>query len=81
MPATALTGRITRRRGRPRMLIANLLMTAARDIQCTEEDRFITISEHDESGLFFSDSYFDITRTANLVIIQRHRAVYSGMSV
>jgi hypothetical protein len=63
------------------MLIANLLMTAARDFQCPDEDRFVTVSKHDESGFFFADSYFDIRRTANLVIIQRHRAVCGGMSI
>ena len=35
-----------------------------------EEDRFIVVTEHDDDGLFFSKSYFNIDRTDDLVIIQ-----------
>src|SRR5687767_6059694 len=35
-----------------------------------DEDRFVIVTEHDENGFFFSNSYFDIERTADLVIIQ-----------
>jgi 4-oxalocrotonate tautomerase len=35
-----------------------------------EEDRFVLISEHDESELQFSKTYLDIARSDDLLIIQ-----------
>jgi 4-oxalocrotonate tautomerase len=35
-----------------------------------KEDRFVVVSEHSESELQFSRTYFDIARTDDLVIIQ-----------
>lgn len=35
-----------------------------------EEDRFMVVNEHDEGGFFFSETYYDIERTDDLVIIQ-----------
>jgi 4-oxalocrotonate tautomerase len=35
-----------------------------------EEDRFMTISEHDETDFSYSKSYLDIPRSDDLVIIQ-----------
>jgi 4-oxalocrotonate tautomerase len=35
-----------------------------------EEDRFMVISEHDETDLTYSESYLGITRTDNFVLIQ-----------
>ena len=35
-----------------------------------EEDRFVTVSEHSESELQFSRTYFDIARSDEFVIIQ-----------
>jgi 4-oxalocrotonate tautomerase len=35
-----------------------------------DEDRFMIIAEHDEADFIFSESYLDIARTSDLVIIQ-----------
>jgi phenylpyruvate tautomerase PptA (4-oxalocrotonate tautomerase family) len=35
-----------------------------------EEDRFMIVTEHDDTNFFFSKSYFNIERTDDMVIIQ-----------
>ena len=35
-----------------------------------EEDRFIVVTEHDEHEFFYSETYLNIERTSDLVIIQ-----------
>jgi phenylpyruvate tautomerase PptA (4-oxalocrotonate tautomerase family) len=66
--------RISLRRGKPapyRKAIAEGVYTALREtFNVPDEDRFITISEHDEDSLLFSRSYMGIERSDDLVILQ-----------
>jgi 4-oxalocrotonate tautomerase len=66
--------RISLRRGKPaayRRAIADGVYTALREtFNGPEEDRFITISEHDDDGLVFSRTYMGIERSEPLVILQ-----------
>jgi 4-oxalocrotonate tautomerase len=66
--------RISLRRGKPaayRRAIADGVYTALREtFNVPEEDRFITISEHDEDRFVFSRTYMGIERSDDLVILQ-----------
>jgi 4-oxalocrotonate tautomerase len=66
--------RISLRRGKPatyRRAIADGVYTALREtFNVPEEDRFITIREHDEDGLVFSRTFMRIERSNGLVILQ-----------
>jgi phenylpyruvate tautomerase PptA (4-oxalocrotonate tautomerase family) len=70
MPLT----RISLRRGKPaayRRAIADSLYRAMREtFEVPEEDRFMTISEHDADDFLFSASYLDIPRSGDLAIVQ-----------
>ena len=70
MPLT----RISLRRGKPapyRRAIADSLYRAMREtFEVPEEDRFMTISEHDADDFLYSASYLDIPRSDDLVIVQ-----------
>jgi 4-oxalocrotonate tautomerase len=66
--------RISLRQGKPaayRKAVAEGVYTALREtFNVPDEDRFITISEHDEDGFLFSRTYMGIERSENLVILQ-----------
>jgi phenylpyruvate tautomerase PptA (4-oxalocrotonate tautomerase family) len=66
--------RISLRKGKPpayRKAIAEGVYTALREaFNVPEEDRFITISEHDGDDFLFSRSYMNIGRSDDLVILQ-----------
>jgi phenylpyruvate tautomerase PptA (4-oxalocrotonate tautomerase family) len=66
--------RISLKRGKPatyRKAIADGVYTALREtFNVPDEDRFITISEHDEDDFLFSRSYMNIERSDDLVILQ-----------
>jgi phenylpyruvate tautomerase PptA (4-oxalocrotonate tautomerase family) len=66
--------RISLRRGKPapyRKAIAEGVYTALRDtFNVPDEDRFITISEHDGDSFLFSRTYMGIERSDDLVILQ-----------
>jgi phenylpyruvate tautomerase PptA (4-oxalocrotonate tautomerase family) len=66
--------RISLRRGKPapyRKAIAEGVYTALRDtFNVPDEDRFITISEHDGDSFLFSPIYMGIERSDDLVILQ-----------
>jgi phenylpyruvate tautomerase PptA (4-oxalocrotonate tautomerase family) len=66
--------RISLRKGKPaayRKAIAEGVYTALREtFNVPEEDRFITISEHDADDFLFSRSYMNIGRSDDLVILQ-----------
>ena len=70
MPLT----RISLRRGKPapyRRAIADSLYRAMREtFEVPEEDRFMTISEHDADDFLYSASYLDIPRSDDLVLVQ-----------
>jgi len=54
-----------------RKAIADCVYTALREtFNVPDEDRFITISEHDEDSFLFSRTYMGIARTDDLVILQ-----------
>ncbi len=42
----------------------------ARDLQRSDEDRFVVINEHDADDFIFSTSYLGIERSENLIIVQ-----------
>ena len=66
--------RISLRRGKPapyRKAITEGVYTALREtFNVPDEDRFITISEHDEESFLFSPTYMGIERSDDLVILQ-----------
>jgi 4-oxalocrotonate tautomerase len=54
-----------------RKAVADGVYTALREtFNVPEEDRFITIGEHDEDGFLFSRTYMNIERNDDLVILQ-----------
>jgi phenylpyruvate tautomerase PptA (4-oxalocrotonate tautomerase family) len=54
-----------------RKAIADGIYTALREtFNVPEEDRFITISEHDEDDFLFSRTYMGIERSEDLVVLQ-----------
>ena len=54
-----------------RKAIADGVYTALREtFNVPDEDRFITISEHDEESFLFSRNYMGIERSDDLVILQ-----------
>jgi phenylpyruvate tautomerase PptA (4-oxalocrotonate tautomerase family) len=66
--------RISLRKGKPvahRKAVADGIYTALREtFNVPEEDRFITISEHDEDDFIFSRSYMGIERSDDMVLLQ-----------
>lgn len=66
--------RISLRQGKPaayRRAIADGVYTALREtFNVPDEDRFITIGEHDEDSFLFSRTYMSIERSDDLVIVQ-----------
>ena len=66
--------RISLRKGKPaayRKKIADNIYLALREtFDVPEEDRFVTVDEHEADNFFYSPSYFGITRSDNLVIVQ-----------
>jgi 4-oxalocrotonate tautomerase len=70
MPLT----RVSLRRGKPaayRQAILDGVYRAMRAVfEVPEEDRFMTITEHDEEDFSYSKSYLGIARSDDLVMIQ-----------
>lgn len=66
--------RVSLRRGKPaiyRQAILDGIYHAMRDtFNVPEDDRFMTISEHDEDNFIYSKALFGIERSDDLVIIQ-----------
>jgi 4-oxalocrotonate tautomerase len=66
--------RVSLRRGKSddyNKAIGDSVYTAMREVfNVPEEDRFVVVSEHSESEFQFSETYLDIARSDNLVIIQ-----------
>ena len=66
--------RVSLRQGKPaayRKAILDGIYDAMRStFDVPEEDRFMVISEHDETGLTYSANYLGIARTDNFVLIQ-----------
>jgi 4-oxalocrotonate tautomerase len=66
--------RISLRQGKPatyRRAIADGVYTALREtFNVPEEDRFITISQHDDENFFYGQDYLGISRSDDLVILQ-----------
>jgi len=66
--------RVSLRRGKPaayRKAVLDGIYRAMREsFDVPDEDRFMTISEHDEAGFSYSKTYLDIPRSDDLVIIQ-----------
>ncbi len=70
MPLT----RVSLRRGKPAAYRKAILDGIYRALRATfdvpEEDRFMTITEHDEDNFSYSKSYLGIARSDDLVMIQ-----------
>ena len=70
MPLT----RVSLRKGKPaayrRAILEGLYLAMRETFDVPEEDRFMTISEHDADDFLFSPSYLGINRSDDLVIIQ-----------
>jgi phenylpyruvate tautomerase PptA (4-oxalocrotonate tautomerase family) len=70
MPLT----RVSLRKGKPaayrRAILEGLYLAMRETYDVPEEDRFMTITEHDEDDFLFSPSYLGIARSDDLVIIQ-----------
>jgi phenylpyruvate tautomerase PptA (4-oxalocrotonate tautomerase family) len=70
MPLT----RVSLKKGKPpayrRAILEGLYLAMRETFDVPEEDRFMTISEHDEDDFQFSPSYLGIARSDDLVIIQ-----------
>jgi 4-oxalocrotonate tautomerase len=72
-PTMPLT-RVFLRRGKPapyrRAILEGLYLAMRETFDVPEEDRFMTISEHDADDFLFSPSYLGIARSDDLVMIQ-----------
>lgn len=70
MPLT----RVSLRKGKPaayrRAILEGLYLAMRETFDVPEEDRFMTISEHDADDFLFSPNYLGIARSDDLVIIQ-----------
>ena len=66
--------RISLKEGKPaayRKAIADGVYTALREtFNVPEEDRFMTISQHDDESFFYGQNYLGLSRSDNLVILQ-----------
>ncbi|MBV8699881.1 tautomerase family protein [Bradyrhizobium sp.] len=66
--------RVSLRRGKPALHRQAILDGIYRAMRATfdvpEEDRFMTITEHDETDFSYSPNYFGIDRSDDLVMIQ-----------
>lgn len=66
--------RVSMLKGKPpeyRHAILNNIYQAMREaFNVPEEDRFMTLTEHEESDFAFSPTYLDISRTSDLIMIQ-----------
>lgn len=66
--------RVSILKGKPpeyRHAILNNIYQAMREaFNVPEEDKFMVLTEHDESDFVFSPAYLDITRTSDLIMIQ-----------
>ena len=66
--------RVSLRKGKPaayRRAILDGIYSAMRSaFDVPEEDRFMVMSEHDETDFSYSPTYFNIARTDDLILIQ-----------
>jgi len=53
-----------------RAILSNIYQAMIEAFGVPQEDRFMVLSEHDESDFAFSPTYLDIPRTSDLVMIQ-----------
>jgi phenylpyruvate tautomerase PptA (4-oxalocrotonate tautomerase family) len=66
--------RVSMRRGKPaayrRAILDSLYQAMRETYNVPQDDRFMTITEHDEGDFSYSDSYLGIARSDDLIIIQ-----------
>src|SRR5215467_1828700 len=66
--------RIDLRRGKSpeyrKAICASVYRAMIESFAVPDEDRFMIVTEHDETNFVFSDRYLDIARSPDLVIIQ-----------
>jgi 4-oxalocrotonate tautomerase len=66
--------RVSMRRGKPaayrRAILDSLYQAMRETYNVPQDDRFMTITEHDEDDFSYSDSYLGIARSDALIIIQ-----------
>ena len=70
MPLT----RVSLRRGKDpiyrRSILESLYLAMRETFDVPDNDRFMTLTEHDEDGFVYGTNYLDISRSDDLVIIQ-----------
>jgi len=66
--------RVSILKGKPpeyrRAILSNIYQAMIEAFGVPAEDRFMVLSEHDESDFAFSPTYLDIPRTSDLIMIQ-----------
>jgi len=66
--------RVSILKGKPpeyrRAILSNIYQAMIEAFGVPAEDRFMVLSEHDESDFAFSATYLDIPRTSDLIMIQ-----------
>jgi 4-oxalocrotonate tautomerase len=66
--------RVSLRKGKPaayrKSVLDGIYKAMRSSFDVPDEDRFMTVSEHDETGFSYSKSYLDIARSDDLLLIQ-----------
>lgn len=70
MPLTRISLRAGKAPAYRRVVMEQIYQAMRETFDVPEEDRFMTISEHDDSSFDFGRNYLDIARSDDLVIIQ-----------
>lgn len=53
-----------------RAILDNIYEAMRETFNCPEDDKFMVLSEHEDSDFYYGQNYLDIARTDDLVIIQ-----------
>jgi len=53
-----------------RAMLDNIYEAMRETFNCPEDDKFMVLSEHEDSDFYYGRSYLDIARTDDLVMIQ-----------
>lgn len=70
MPMT----RVSLKKGKPaeykRAILDNIYEAMRETFNCPEDDKFMLLSEHEDSEFSYGQNYLDIARTDDLIVIQ-----------
>lgn len=53
-----------------RAILDNIYEAMRETFNCPEDDKFMLLSEHEDSDFYYGQNYLDIARTDDLVVIQ-----------